>query len=213
MTIHLPLFPLGLVAFPDENVNLHIFEPRYKQLVQECFESGQTFGIVPFINKKLMHLGTEMELLSIEKTYSNGEMDIKTKGIGLFKLEEFYSKTPDKLYGSGDVTRLTLDFESDFFVNQKIIEHLEGLFEVLAIRKPIPMIDSDFHSYKIGHLVGFNVEQEYEFLTIRNEYDRQVFMLKHLERLLPIVREMHRLQERAKMNGHFKNIIPPDLGV
>jgi hypothetical protein len=211
MTINLPLFPLGLVAFPDENVNLHIFEPRYKQLINDCNESGETFGIIPFINKKLMHLGTEMEIVSIEKVYNNGEMDIKTKGIGLFKLDDFYSKIQNKLYGAGDITRIPIDLESDFLVNQKIIQHVEELFEVLNIVKPIPTLDSLFHTYKIGHLVGFNIEQEYEFLTIRGEYDRQVFMLKHLERLIPIVREMHRLQERAKLNGHFKNIIPPEL--
>jgi hypothetical protein len=180
-------------------------------LINECFESNTTFGISPFIDRKLMPLGTEMEILSIEKTYSTGEMDIKTRGVGIYKLEEFFTRVGEKLYGGADVTHLTLDLETDFFVNQQIMGFVEELFDVLNIRKPIPMIDSEFSSYKLGHLVGFNIEQEYEFLTIQSEYDRQVFMLKHLERLLPIVREMHRLQERAKLNGHFKNIIPPNI--
>jgi ATP-dependent Lon protease len=211
MTTFIPLFPLGMVTFPGEQVNLHIFEPRYKQLIQECSDQGTTFGISPFIDRKLMHLGTEMELLSIEKTYTNGEMDVKTRGLGIYKMEEFYPKTRNKLYGGADITRLEIDTETDFFVNEQIMGFVEELFEVLTIRKPIPVIDSDFNVYKLGHLVGFNIEQEYEFLTIRNEYERQVFMLKHLERLLPIVREMHRLQERAKLNGHFRNIIPPNV--
>jgi ATP-dependent Lon protease len=211
MTSFIPLFPLGMVTFPSEQVNLHIFEPRYKQLIVECQEKNITFGITPFIERKLMPFGTEMELLSIEKTYSTGEMDIKTRGVSIYKMEEFYSRAGDKLYGGADITRLELDVESDFFLNQQIMGFIEELFKVLDIRKPIPMIDSDFTVFKLGHLAGFNVEQEFEFLTIRNEYDRQIYMLKHLERLLPIVREMHRLQERAKLNGHFRNIIPPKI--
>ncbi len=211
MTAFLPLFPLGMVTFPGEQVNLHIFEPRYKQLIQECYDQGATFGISPFIERKLMPLGTEMELISIEKTYPNGEMDVKTRGLGIYKLEEFYPKVANKLYGAADVTRLEIDIESDFFVNEQIMGFVAELFEVLNIRKPIPTMDSDFNVYKLGHLVGFNIEQEYEFLTVRNEYERQIFMLKHLERLLPIVREMHRLQERARLNGHFRNIIPPTV--
>lgn len=207
----LPLFPLGIVAFPDENVNLHIFEPRYKQLINECNESGKTFGIVPFINRKLMNFGTEMQLITIEKEYANGEMDIKTKGLGIFKLDEFITQIPDKLYSGGEITSIPTDVETDFFVNQQIIELVKELFELLEIKKPLPELNSAFHSYKLGHLVGYTIEQEFEFLTIRNEYDRQVFMLKHLERLLPIIREMQRLQERAKLNGHFRNIIPPDF--
>jgi ATP-dependent Lon protease len=207
----LPLFPLGIVAFPDENVNLHIFEPRYKQLITECNDTGNTFGIVPFINRKLMHFGTEMQIISIDKIYTNGEMDIKTKGLTVFKLNDFLNQIPDKLYGGGNVSAIATDTETDFFVNQQIMELVQELFVLLEIKKTLPEIDGSFYSYKLGHLVGFSIEQEYEFLIIRSEYERQVFMLKHLERLLPIIREMQRLQERAKLNGHFRNIIPPDF--
>lgn len=207
----LPLFPLGIVAFPDESVNLHIFEPRYKQLINECFENDLTFGIIPFINRKLMNFGTEMQIITIEKTYPNGEMDIKTKGLNLFKLNDFIPNISNKLYSGGKITIVETDIVTDFTVNQQIMELIQELFELLEIKKPLPDINDQFHSYKLGHLVGYTIEQEYEFLTIFSEYDRQIFMLKHLERLLPIIREMQRLQERAKLNGHFRNIIPPDF--
>ena len=205
------MFPLGIVAFPDEQVNLHIFEPRYKQLVLECEATGGTFGILPYLEKKLTTFGTEMKLLSIEKVFDNGEMDIKTLGLGVFKLEEFYPRAGEKLYGAADIIRIETDTSSDYFYNLQIIEQLRELFQILDIKKPIPEINEDFHTFKIGHLVGLNVEQEFEFLMIRIEYDRQRYMVKHLERLLPIVREMHKLQERARLNGHFRNIIPPEI--
>ena len=73
----LPQFPLSIVAFPGEKVNLHIFEPRYRQLVSECFDNNTCFGIAPFYNGELIFYGTEMKVLEISKVYEDGKMDIK----------------------------------------------------------------------------------------------------------------------------------------
>ena len=212
-TILMPVFPLGMVSFPGENLNLHIFEPRYRQLVNECFENGKTFGLPAFIEKKLMAVGTEMEILSIEKKYANGEMDIKTRGVGLFKIVDFYPVMENRLYAGADINRIEYDTDSSLLLNQQIYTYVHELFDVLSIDKPLPKLDADFNTYLIGHHVGFNIEQEYEFLKITAEEDRQYFMLSHLERLIPLVREMHRLQERAKLNGHFKHLQAPDFEV
>ncbi|MCU0326286.1 MAG: LON peptidase substrate-binding domain-containing protein [Spirosomaceae bacterium] len=82
----LPFFPLNLVAYPHEDLNLHIFEPRYRQLINECLETGQTFGIPPFINNRLLGYGTEMKVVELSKRYENGRMDIKTRGLRIFRI-------------------------------------------------------------------------------------------------------------------------------
>ena len=56
----LPLFPLQLVVFPNEKVNLHIFEPRYKKLIRRCDENSENFGIIPYIKGKIIDVGTEL---------------------------------------------------------------------------------------------------------------------------------------------------------
>ena len=73
--ITLPLFPLQLVVYPGEKLNLHIFEPRYKQLIQECQEQGTTFGIPAFIDSEIMSIGTEIELLKIEKISNSKQIN------------------------------------------------------------------------------------------------------------------------------------------
>ena len=80
----LPQFPLKIVVFPGEQLNLHIFEPRYKQLINECEAEDRTFGIPAFIEKRVMEIGTEVRLEKIVKRHLNGEMDIRTRGVGLF---------------------------------------------------------------------------------------------------------------------------------
>ena len=211
MTDFLPLFPLKMVVFPGEHLNLHVFEPRYKQLIRECEENGVTFGMPAFINNKIMEMGTELELVAIEKKYANGEMDIITQGIGLFKINELFDVTPKKLYSGADITRLAEEDGSEPELNARILEELKELFRILGVEKKMPENANDFVTRDVAHHVGFSIEQEYDFLCITSEIKRQEFIYEHLERLVPIVREMERLRLKAQLNGHFKNAMPPDV--
>jgi len=75
----IPLFPLEIVVYPFESLNLHIFEPRYRELIHDCFNEKKSFGIPYFIQDSPLKYGTIVELEMIAKTYENGRMDIKTK--------------------------------------------------------------------------------------------------------------------------------------
>ncbi|MBV6654816.1 MAG: LON peptidase substrate-binding domain-containing protein [Mameliella sp.] len=206
----LPLFPLQLVAFPGERLNLHIFEPRYRQLAKECEEEEITFGIPAFINGKVMEVGTEMRLVSVEKRYGNGELDIKTEGIRPFRIEQFFRQAPGKLYAGAEINWLEYtNTQGDLSINVHLIELLGELFGLLNIDKPVPEDPSSLQTFEIAHHVGFSIDQEYQFLCIPDELSRQGFMRDHLEKMLPVVREMNNLRERARLNGHFKHLKPP----
>ena len=209
----LPLFPLNLVAFPGERLNLHIFEPRYKQLFRECEANQITFGIPTYIDGEVMNIGTELKLEKIDKTYDSGELDVKTIGIGVFKIEEFYSQAPDKLYAGADIERLTTNTEeNDPILNEKIYAYIKDLFGTLDIAaKKIPKDAQSFICYDIAHHVGFSVKQEYQLLRMETEIERQNFIYDHLQKIVPVAKEMENLKERALLNGHFKKIVPPSI--
>lgn len=205
----LPLFPLQLVVFPGEDLNLHIFEPRYKQLINECRNKGKHFGIPAYIQKEVQKVGTEIELVSVEKTYPNGEMDVKTRGLGLFRIKEFFDKVPKKLYAGARVEKLELMDNSDFLQNEKILALVAQLFSLLNIHKDIPANAKEFRIYDIAHHIGLSIEQEFQLLELLSEKERQDFVQAHLEKLIPVVEEMEKLRQKIQMNGHFKNLIPP----
>ncbi len=207
----LPLFPLQIVVFPGEVLNLHIFEPRYKQLIQECEDERITFGIPPFLDGKVMKFGTEIALTKIEKRYATGEMDVRTAGVGIFHLEEFVKVAPGKLYPGGKITRVEIVREGDRKLGGHLISMVRSLFHLLQIEKELPADPDRFSTYDVGHYVGLSQQQEYELLCITAESDRREYLIEHLERLLPVVRETEELKRKARMNGHFKNIIPPTL--
>lgn len=210
MSAFLPLFPLQLVAFPGEQLNLHVFEPRYKQLIKDCEEQDITFGIPAFIDGRIQEYGTELELVKIEKRYSDGKLDVRTQGIRVFLVEEFFSRAPGKLYSGATIKRFPLTMDSDIILSNKIVEKIEELYSVMKINKSIPT-PAEFTTFSVAHHVGFSIQQEYELLRIPSEQDRQEYMLQHLQQLVPTVQEMEALRKRVQMNGHFKNIIPPNV--
>lgn len=205
----LPLFPLQLVVFPGEFLNLHIFEPRYKQLLNECEEDGITFGIPPFIDGRIGTLGVEMMLLRVEKRYENGELDVRTRGVGLFQVEQFYREAPGKLYPGGIVSTLEYGIDGDRKLGGHLLSMARSLFHLLNINKPLPTDPDSFLSYDIGHYLGLSIHQENELLAILEEDERRKYLISHLEHMLPMVRETEELRKKALLNGHFKNIIPP----
>ena len=207
----LPIFPLKLVVFPGEKLKLHIFEPRYKQLVNECLEEDKNFGIPPFLNNKIASHGTEIKIKELAKRHENGELDVVTEGVRVFKIDDFFPRAPGKLYAGAEVDFLDYNVEPDIVFNMKILEKVSELFEILKIKKDLPEAPEIFNTFDIAHHVGFSIEQEFDLLKVSGEKERQQMIINHLEQMIPIVREMEKLRIKIKQNGHFKDAIPPDL--
>jgi uncharacterized protein len=103
MTNFIPIFPLSIVVFPGEDLNLHIFEPKYKQMIYECHTQQKLFGIPAVIENKMQDYGTLMRIAEVTKMYDNGEMDIKTIGDKVFRILEVIDDIPEKLYSGAIV--------------------------------------------------------------------------------------------------------------
>ena len=199
---YLPFFPLKLVAFPGENVNLHIFEPRYRQLINECLDENTTFGI-PVFGETMLKFGSEMEISRVVKRYTTGELDIVTRCVGSFRVLSFDDKVKGKLYAGGNVERL--DFIDDH--NRAQWSHLKHLGkELMTLLKMEQKLDVNLltNSFELAHKLGLSLVQEYEMLQMVRESQRQTYMINHLERAIPLVRHMENTKERIKMNGHFQ---------
>lgn len=200
----LPLFPLNLIVFPNEPLNLHIFEPRYRQLISDCIENKQTFGIPPFLNEKLQDYGAEIELVEIARRHTDGRMDIKTKCVGAFKMLSYYNPAPNKLYAGGEIERIIHTDSSTFLDKEKIIAQTTELWQLVKAKADVPT-ETEFLSFKIAHKIGLSLEQEYDLLRIADETERLELISRHLDNIIPIIREVERTKERIRMNGHFKN--------
>lgn len=207
----LPLFPLQLVCYPDEEINLHIFEPRYKQLITESESTGAPFGLPTYIQNEPLKWGTEVVLKEIVKKYPDGKMDIRIKGKRVFKINEFFPRMNERLYSGAEVHFPKNDRNVDFSKNKKVLDLMTELHKYLKLHKPLPEDVYTFDSYVTAHFVGLSLEKEYEFLQLLSEGARQDYIIEHLTSIIPVLSEINELEQKVKMNGHFRNIIPPNI--
>ncbi|WP_460559485.1 LON peptidase substrate-binding domain-containing protein [Ferruginibacter profundus] len=206
MTNFIPIFPLGIVVYPGEQLNLHIFEPRYKQLIKECFDTKKPFGIPPVIDDKLQETGTLVRVLEITNVYDDGKMDIKTEGLQVFTILESIKELPEKLY-SGAIVNYPENVEAgNRALMQNIIAAIRELHKLLKINKEFKKPDAELWSYDVAHHAGLSLTEEYELLQLLHELQRQEYLKRHLKKVVPVIAEMETLKERVQLNGHFKNL-------
>lgn len=211
MSNFLPQFPLQIVVYPGEQVNLHIFEPRYQELIKDCEEEGTHFGIATFLDGKVQQIGTEVRLTEIVKKYDSGESDIRVRGERVYRIERFSATAKGKLYAGAEVDWLKTEMRGNPAMRSQILEGLQELFGLLGLNKPLPEEDEPFSVYEVAHHLGLNLQQEYNLLELLTEFERQQFVLSHLTNTLPVVRQMESLRKRVQMNGHFRNLKPPNF--
>lgn len=211
MTNFIPIFPLQLVVFPGEDLNLHIFEPRYKQLIAECFEQKKPFGIPAVIGSELKDYGCLIYIKEMVATYAGGEMDIKTKGDKVFRILEVIKTIPDKLYSGAIVNYPHNELAGDQQVMKMLVAKMKDLHTSLQVKKDFHKEEQELTSYDIAHHAGFTLQQEYEFLQLTRERQRQEYLKRHFDAVFPAFDEMKLLKEKIQMNGHFRNLSGFDL--
>lgn len=211
MTNFIPIFPLGIVVYPGENLNLHIFEPRYKQLIKECMNAAKPFGIPTVIDDKVQEFGSLVEITHLSKEYDNGEMDVITKGVKIFRILEVIKEIPDKLY-SGAIVNYPDNYEKGSpDVMRELMENIRQLHELLKVSKDFKKEDEQLKAYDVAHHVGLSLQEEYELLNLLDERQRMEYLKRHLAKVIPMAAGMEELKEKIKLNGHFKNLSGFDL--
>lgn len=211
MQEQLALFPLQLVVYPGELLNLHIFERRYRQLIADAERDGLLFGVPTVIEGALQPIATAVRLDRVAKKFPSGESDVQTTGVKIFHLDDFDRAAPGKLYPGGRVTYLPIEEEEDPELNRQIVELTLAIYRQLNIDRSVTSVEDGFRTYEIGHYVGFTLDQEYQLLTLMAASERQQFMLDHLRHVRTQTGDPFGIRERAQLNGHFKELTPPDF--
>ncbi len=205
----IPMFPLELVAFPTEQLALHIFEERYRELIHDCEKNDITFGIPTYTDEGLKY-GTEMRLLRVVKRYPDGACDIICEGIRIFEIQNFENQAPGKLYGQGEVRFLDNEVQGCSKMNVELQQAFKNFYKAMAVDIPTT-IDQNFCSYTLVHKAGLILEQEYELLQILTEDERVAYLINYLNVMTTTLTAVDRAKELISLNGHFKYFDPLDF--
>ncbi len=193
MIITIPMFPLSILPLPGELVPLHIFEPRYKQLLQDAESDDINFGI--FFNSTINteKIGSLMKLESVIKRYPAGESDIIVKCNDVFTLDTLYRKYKSKMYPGGDVNLEGID------LNEMGGGKLTELFLAYLAKRNITR-QQNFHSvYDIAQELNLELNDRYTFL-LADQANRISFLTQRIKYQMQILNHEEKSKDVFHLN-------------
>ncbi len=174
----LALFPLQLFLLPGEKTKLHIFEDRYKQLLEDCSIQGIKFGIPYALNGYLGQYGCVVEVSHISKQHQNGSADIEVTGIAIFELEHFYTRLGDKLYPGGDVS--VLNDEHIPSLSKSVMHELDAYVRSAAPEKFEAILSPRLNAFDAARILELGEEEKLRLVKARNQEKKERILLNQL---------------------------------
>lgn len=198
----LPLFPLDLVLLPGVAQPLHIFEPRYKQMIGECVAEKKVFGMVRAKESEIAEVGCTADIVAVAKKYPDGRMDILTEGRRCFQVVEVNQELSflraEVMFLEDEPGRATAD---------EIAHALKLHADILALTgDEDPQFDSqdDQLSFLLAGGLPLDLDFKQTLLTTRTEAKRIQAVSAYLEAILPKLRRTVQVRQKAGGNGHAR---------
>jgi Lon protease-like protein len=201
----LPLFPLDVVLFPGSTLPLHIFEPRYKEMIAECLAQHRTFGVVRALEQGLAEIGCTAEIITVVKQYPDGRLDLLAEGRQRFELLRV---NHERSFLQAEV--LMIDDEK---IDDKpgtpppadaaraVQLHAE-LLAIVGTKPDLPTAGPTLLSFRLAGSAPLDLDFKQKLLSLRSEPERLTLFISYLETIIPNLRRAASAREKAGGNGH-----------
>jgi Lon protease-like protein len=195
----LPLFPLEIVLFPGVPLPLHIFEPRYKEMIGECLEQKRPFGMVRVKENSLASVGCSATILNVIKKYEDGRLDIAAEGEQRFEIAQL---NQERSFLQGEVTYF--DDEPSTVAkgqNEAVIQLHEQLFAILGQNVEIERGAASL-SFHLANELPVDLDFKQTLLEMKSEAERIETLAEYYRATIPRIEKMLQARKRASGNGH-----------
>ncbi len=197
----LPLFPLDLVLLPGTPLPLHIFEPRYQEMIGECLEQNRSFGVVRSKEGTIAEIGCTAEITTVTKKYDDGRMDIVTQGRERF---EVMHVSHERSFLQAEVAYL--QDEPEKATAEQVAQALQLHGEIMTLAGAEPENVSDIDQRQLSfHLAGslpLDLDFKQTLLGMKSELERLQAVISFFDAILPTMRRTLHVRRKAGGNGH-----------
>lgn len=196
----IPLFPLDVVLFPGTPLPLHIFEPRYKEMIAECLAQHRTFGVVRAVEQGLAEVGCTAEIVTVVKEYPDGRLDLVTEGRRRF---EVLGVNQERSFLQAEV--LMIEDEPGTPSQQQTARAIELHGELLAIggaTQDLAAADPSALSFYLAGSLPLDLDFKQKLLALRSEPERLSLLISYFETIIPNLQRAAHAREKAGGNGH-----------
>jgi Lon protease-like protein len=196
------LFPLNLVLLPGEQAPLHIFEPRYQELIGECLEENEEFGLVLADEEGIREVGTRAGVIEVLERFDDGRLNIVIEGRERFRLVEV---TEGRSFAIAEVVEVDDDGETP---TEEEVEQCLAAYDrvVKAAEADLEELDFDADSiaFQIAARVDFGTEIKQGLLELRSERERVLRLAPMLNQAADAVKRDREIRDRASGNGRVE---------
>jgi Lon protease-like protein len=201
----IPLFPLNVVLFPGANLPLHIFEPRYREMVKACLQEKSEFGMLLSMPNGVARVGCTAEIVEVVKRYPDGRMDILTVGRAPFRVVDLFSDNP-LLEGHVDYLE-DREVSANPSVQRALVELYEACHTLIYDDYPknLQGTPTDELSFLVAGTLPMDLLWKQQILELRSESDRQERLVAYLREWAPHLQKSEAMRQRAGGNGHGLN--------
>lgn len=196
----LPLFPLELVLLPGTPLPLHIFEPRYKEMIGECLATDAPFGVIRAQDEGIAEIGCTAEIVTVTKEYPDGRMDLICEGRKRFEVLEV---NRDRSFLQAEI--LLVPDEPGSPVEEERVRAVQLHLEILSLAGAVQDLSSADQNQLSFYLAGslpLDLDFKQTLLAMRSEGQRLQAVSKYLENILPKLRHAAKARQKAGGNGH-----------
>jgi Lon protease-like protein len=197
-----PMFPLGMVALPTESVPLHIFEDRYRKMIEECLESEREFGIVWLSEDELKPIGCACEIDRVLERLDDGRLNIVARGTRPFRLVERQDDLP---YPAAVIEFLTEQKEDP---DPEVVRETRGLYAELVEQATDKQLGeeelAELDAYTMAATIEFGTDVKQELLELRSENARLRLLTLLFRAAIKRLELVERAQARARSNGKVR---------
>ena len=200
MATLIPLFPLDVVLFPGTPLPLHIFEPRYKEMIAECLAHPRVFGVVRTLEQGLAEIGCTAEIVTVVKEYPDGRLDLVTEGRQRFELLRV---NQERAFLQGEV--VMIDDEAGAAPQKETARAIQLHAELLAIagaRQDLSPANPSTMSFYLAGSVPLDLDFKQKLLSLRSEHERLLLLISYFEIVIPKLQRTANAREKAGGNGH-----------
>jgi Lon protease-like protein len=196
------LFPLDVVLLPGTPLPLHIFEPRYKEMIAECLANTSPFGVIRALEEGIAEIGCTAEIVTVTKQYSDGRIDLVTEGRNRFEVLEL---NRDRSFLRAEIL-LVPDEPVAASADDKA-RAIQAHHDILALAgavQDLSAVDPHALSFYLAGSLPLDLDFKQTLLTMRSESQRIQTVAAYLESILPNLRRATRAREKAGGNGHAR---------
>jgi ATP-dependent Lon protease len=201
----IPLFPIDVVLLPGADLPLHIFEPRYRQMVRQCLDEKSEFGMLLALPKGVVHVGCTAEIIEVVKRYNDGRVDILTVGRAPFRVVHLFNENP---LVEGDVDYLEdTEMSPNPHVRRELVDLYEACHTLIFGDYPKNLENgvSENLAYVVAGTLPMDLLWKQQILELRSEADREERLVTYLREWAPHLQKTEVMRQRAGGNGHGLN--------